>query len=79
MADFDETGIWISEDGDVRLELRGDRFHERQHSLQLEYRGSFRVKACSIVFVDDLDGLTTTGHFESDGLHLRGTIFHRLH
>ncbi|WP_367576104.1 Atu4866 domain-containing protein [Noviherbaspirillum album] len=79
MDDFDETGIWISEDGDVRLELRSGRFHERQNSLQLEYRGNFRVRACSIVFVDDLDGLATTGHFECDGLHLRGTVFRRLH
>lgn len=78
MDDFNETGVWISADGDIRIELRGNRFHERQTSLQLEYRGSFRVQADSVVFVDDLDGLTTTGYFDTNVLHLRGAVFHRL-
>ncbi|WP_035341089.1 Atu4866 domain-containing protein [Halalkalibacter hemicellulosilyticus] len=70
-------GMWVTEDGHVRLELlQNGRYDEARGNRQSAYQGSYTIKGDYIEFVDDT-GFTADGDFREDVLYHAGMILNR--
>lgn len=73
-------GMWISENGAIRLELRARHFVETHRYNDVSYSGSFTLTGKSdIHFVDKNSGMTCTGIIFMNTIRLRDDTFCRIH
>ncbi|MEQ9346325.1 MAG: Atu4866 domain-containing protein [Thalassospira sp.] len=71
------VGMWVTEDGHVRQELRADgRYDEARGTRQSAYQGDYQVSGSYITYQDDT-GFTADGYFENDVLYHGGMVMFR--
>ncbi len=76
-AEHPYVGLWVTEDGRIRHELRPDgRYVEARGTRERAYEGRYEVTGTHIFYWDDT-GFTADGEFIDDVLHHAGMIFYR--
>ena len=71
------VGMWVTEDGHVRQELRADgRYDEARGNRQSAYQGRYEIDGDTIQYWDDT-GFTADGRFIDGVLHHGGMIMYR--
>jgi putative ligand-binding protein with streptavidin-like fold len=78
MAEHPYAGMWVTDDGNVRHELRPNgRYDEARGNRQSAYRGRYEVTGTHIEYWDDT-GFTADGDFvDENTLHHGGMILRR--
>lgn len=70
-------GMWVTEDGRIRHELRADgRYVEARGSREAAYQGRYTITGDHIDYVDDT-GFTADGDFIDGVLYHAGMILYR--
>lgn len=76
-ADHPFVGMWVTEDGHVRQELKPDgRYDEARGDRQSAYQGRYEVRGNDILYWDDT-GFTADGVFINSVLHHGGMVMYR--
>ncbi|WP_430471001.1 Atu4866 domain-containing protein [Thalassospira lucentensis] len=71
------VGMWVTEDGYVRQELRSDgRYDEARGTQQSAYQGDYQISGNYVTYQDDT-GFTADGYFENDVLYHGGMVMFR--
>jgi hypothetical protein len=71
------VGLWVTEDGYVRQELRANgRYDEARGNRQSAYQGRYEIDGDDIRYWDDT-GFTADGRFIDGVLHHGGMIMRR--
>ena len=71
------VGLWCTDDGRIRHELRADnRYVEARGTRERAYEGRYEVTGNHIDYWDDT-GFTADGDFRDDVLHHAGMILRR--
>ncbi|PKR58096.1 Atu4866 domain-containing protein [Thalassospira lohafexi] len=71
------VGMWVTEDGYVRQELRSDgRYDEARGTRQSAYQGDYQISGNYVTYQDDT-GFTADGYFENDVLYHGGMVMFR--
>jgi hypothetical protein len=77
MADADIIGMWVTADGQIRLELlAGGRYDEARGSQRSAYTGAYTLRDGSLRFADD-SGFTAVGTIIDGVLEVGGDRFRR--
>ena len=72
------TGLWITEDGHIRHELRDNgRYVEARGTRESAYTGRYTVTGDHIDYRDDT-GFTADGDFVDGVLHHAGMVLRRV-
>lgn len=75
--DHPYIGMWVTEDGHIRHELRGDgRYDEARGNRESAWQGRYRVTDDIIQYRDDT-GFYADGQFRNDVLYHGGYVFFR--
>lgn len=71
------VGMWVTEDGHIRQELRADgRYDEARGSRRSAYTGRYTVEGNHIDYVDDT-GFTATGDVRDGVLYHEHLVLYR--
>ncbi len=74
---LDVVGMWVTENGFIRLELLPNgRYDEARGERRSAYRGRYTVQGSSLHFVDD-SGFTATGTIVDGVLSVGGDSFRK--
>ena len=77
MSSADVAGMWVTENGFIRLELRPDgRYDEARGARKSAYKGSYTVRGSTLHFIDD-SGFTATGTIVDGVLSVGGDSFRK--
>ena len=72
------VGIWVTDDGYIRHELRADgRYDEARGNRRSAYQGRYAVSGTHIDYVDDT-GFSADGEFIDGVLHHAGMVLRRV-
>ena len=72
------VGMWVTDDGYIRHELRADgRYDEARGNRRSAYQGRYAVSGTHIDYVDDT-GFTADGEFIDGVLHHAGMVLRRV-
>lgn len=72
-----QVGVWVTDDGYIRHELRGDgTYVEARGSRERAYTGRYWMDGHHIDYLDDT-GFTADGEFVDGVLHHAGMILRR--
>ena len=73
----DVVGMWVTEDGHIRQELRADgRYDEARGTRSSAYTGRYTVTGSHIDYIDDT-GFTATGDIRAGVLYHEHLVLHR--
>lgn len=72
------VGMWVTDDGYIRHELRADgRYDEARGHLRSAYQGRYTISGNHVDYLDD-SGFTADGEFINGVLHHGGMVLRRV-
>jgi hypothetical protein len=78
LSEADLAGMWVTENGHIRLELlAGGRYDEARGAKRSAYTGRWEIRGPGQIFFADDSGFTATGTVADGTLEVGGDRFRR--